>query len=55
MLHDRCGQRVSISLPTSGQPIYSNINAPERIIAPGLIMSWSAYLGAVPCVASNTP
>ena len=34
--------------------MYSNIITPERITLPGLILSRFAYLGAVPCVASNT-
>ncbi len=38
---------------TSSQPRCSNIITPERITLPGLILSLSAYLGAVPCVASN--
>ena len=34
--------------------MYSSIITPERITLPGLILSRFAYLGAVPCVASNT-
>ena len=40
--------------PASRQPSQRSIITPERISEPGLTLSWSAYLGAVPWVASNT-
>src|SRR3981189_2747165 len=43
-----------MSFAASFQPMYSNIITPERMTLPGLILSRFAYLGAVPCVASNT-
>jgi hypothetical protein len=45
---------VSIILAASFQPINSKSITPERITEPGLMTSLSAYLGAVPCVASKT-
>ncbi len=44
----------TIARATSSQPSSSNIMTPERITLLGLILSCPAYLGAVPCVASNT-
>src|SRR5690606_27282422 len=38
----------------SFQPRCSSIITPDRISEPGFTMSLPAYLGAVPCVASNT-
>ena len=35
------------------QPIYLSIISAESIKEPGLTLSKPAYLGAVPCVASN--
>ncbi len=45
---------VSASLAASFQPMNSSSMTPDRITEPGLMTSLSAYLGAVPCVASNT-
>ena len=53
-------RRWSPSMPftirsaASSQPRWRNIISPERITEPGLTLSWPAYFGAVPCVASNT-
>ncbi len=33
--------------------IWRNIISPERITEPGFTLSWPAYFGAVPCVASK--
>src|SRR5262249_2248408 len=38
----------------SVHPRYRNIISPERMTEPGLTLSWPAYLGAVPWVASNS-
>ena len=43
----------SINFAASFQPMKSNIITPESITELGLITSLSAYLGAVPCVASK--
>ena len=37
----------------SAQPRWRSIISAERISEPGLTLSWPAYFGAVPCVASN--
>src|SRR5438034_4875221 len=44
----------AIAVATSSHPSSSNIIAPDRITLPGFTLSCPAYLGAVPCVASNT-
>ena len=44
---------LTINSPTSLQPICSNIITPDKITEPGLTLSKSAYLGAVPWVASK--
>src|ERR1700688_5112584 len=45
----------SINFAASPHPRKSNIIAPDSITELGLITSLSAYFGAVPWVASNTP
>src|SRR5690606_2964340 len=42
------------SAAASSQPMCSSIITPDRISEPGLTLSSPAYLGAVPCVASNS-
>ena len=43
----------SMRSAASFQPRCANIITPDRITEPGLTLSWSAYLGAVPWVASK--
>src|ERR1700737_3615260 len=45
---------LTIRSAASSQPRWRSIRSPERITEPGFTLSWSAYLGAVPWVASNT-
>ena len=52
LINDRIAD--SISRAASFQPRKSNSITPDRITEPGLMTSLSAYLGAVPCVASKT-
>ena len=44
-----------MSSAASCQPRCSNISTPERSTEPGLTLSWPAYFGAVPWVASKMP
>src|SRR3954451_21488707 len=48
-----CSNELSISCAASCQPMNWNIITPDSITDPGLMTSLSAYLGAVPCVASK--
>ena len=53
-------EAIALSIPwttrsaASVQPRCLSIISPERITEPGFTLSRSAYLGAVPCVASKT-
>ena len=38
----------------SVQPMWRSIISPERITEPGFTLSWPAYFGAVPWVASKS-
>ena len=44
---------VMMRSAASFQPRWRSIISPDRITEPGLTLSWPAYLGAVPWVASN--
>ena len=41
--------------PRRSSPRCSNMSTPESSTEPGLTLSWPAYLGAVPWVASKMP
>ena len=43
-----------IKSAASTHPICLSIISADKISDPGLTLSWPAYLGAVPCVASKT-
>ena len=44
-----------MSAAASFQPRCSNIITPDSSTEPGLTLSWPAYFGAVPWVASKMP
>jgi hypothetical protein len=48
-------ERRTMSAAASVQPMCSYMSTPESSTEPGLTLSWPAYLGAVPWVASKMP
>ncbi len=45
---------ASMRSAASRSPRWRSISTPESIIAVGLALFWPAYLGAEPCVGSNS-